>query len=75
MNLVGNERLDADLITELAHDEDPQVRASVAVRADVTEELRTSISAGLPPDTPWPATWWPTSPTAAEGSPERAQRS
>ncbi|MFF4391019.1 PE-PGRS family protein [Streptomyces sp. NPDC001552] len=58
MHLVGNERLDADLITELAHDEDPQVRASVAVRVDVTEELRTSISAGLPPDTPYWRVGW-----------------
>ncbi|MFE6912002.1 HEAT repeat domain-containing protein [Streptomyces erythrochromogenes] len=53
-----NERLDADLITELAHDEDPHVRAAVAVRADVTEELRASISAGLPPDTPYWAVRW-----------------
>ncbi|MFD7395080.1 PE-PGRS family protein [Streptomyces virginiae] len=56
--LVGDERLDADLINELAHDEDPHVRASVAVRADVTEELRASISAGLPPDTPYWAVDW-----------------
>ncbi|WP_405428379.1 PE-PGRS family protein [Streptomyces erythrochromogenes] len=56
--LVGDERLDADLIHELAHDEDPHVRASVAVRADVTEELRASISAGLPADTPyWGVDW------------------
>ncbi|MFE5722714.1 PE-PGRS family protein [Streptomyces erythrochromogenes] len=56
--LVDNERLDADLINELAHDEDPHVRASVAVRADVTEALRSSISAGLPPDTPyWGVRW------------------
>lgn len=57
-NLVDNERLDADLITALAHDEDPHVRAAVAVRADVTEELRASISAGLPPDTPYWAVDW-----------------
>lgn len=29
----------------------------------------------IEPPAAWPATWWPTSPTAAEGSPERAQRS
>lgn len=57
-NLVGDERLDADLINELAHDEDPHVRASVVVRADVTEELRASISAGLPPDTPYWRVGW-----------------
>ncbi|THA86362.1 PE-PGRS family protein [Streptomyces sp. A0592] len=57
-NLVDNERLDADLITELAHDEDPHVRAAVAVRADVPEALRASISAGLPLDTPYWAVGW-----------------
>ncbi|MFB6823163.1 hypothetical protein ACFCXA_16440 [Streptomyces virginiae] len=56
--LVGDERLDADLINELAHDEDSLVRASVAVRAGITEELRASINAGLPPDTPYWRVGW-----------------
>jgi hypothetical protein len=45
--LVANKRLDADLITVLAQDEDPQVRVTVAVRPDTTEALRAAISAGL----------------------------
>jgi hypothetical protein len=46
--LVANKRLDADLITVLAQDDDPQVRVTVAVRPDTTEALRAAISAGLP---------------------------
>lgn len=48
MTLVENARLDADLVTALAQDEDPRVRVAVGVRPDVTEELRAAISAGLP---------------------------
>lgn len=46
--LVDNERLDADLVTALAGDDDTRVRVAVAARPDVTEELRAEISAGLP---------------------------
>lgn len=56
--LAANTRLDTDLITVLAQDDDPQVRVTVAVRPDSTEALRAAISAGLPPDTPyWRVDW------------------
>lgn len=56
--LVGNKRLDTELLTALAQDEDPRVRAAVALRPDATEALRTAISAGLPPDIPsWRVDW------------------
>ncbi|MEU6310961.1 PE-PGRS family protein [Streptomyces sp. NPDC047014] len=56
--LVRNERLDPDLITALAHDDDPHVRASVAVRADVSEALRAAIHAGLPASTAYWRVGW-----------------
>ena len=58
VTLAENERLDADLVTALAQDSDPHVRARVAVRPDTTEALRTAISAGLGPDHPYSRVAW-----------------
>ncbi|WP_354637669.1 PE-PGRS family protein [Kitasatospora camelliae] len=51
-NLATNSRLDADLVAALARDEDPRVRAAVAVRPEVDEALRAEVDAGLDPDFP-----------------------
>ncbi|MER5791635.1 PE-PGRS family protein [Streptomyces sp. NPDC001980] len=57
-SLASNPRLDPDLVALLAGDQDPWVRWSVSVRADLTEEQRADIPVDFNPDGRyWPLDW------------------